>query len=76
MVIRCICGNECFLMPGGKPGYILKDNAWYDREANAVRCPKCKSTATPLEVLEATGSGQVKVKVVPGRTIQKKYVWT
>lgn len=64
------------MSPGGRPGYLLQDEAWFDREANEIRCPKCKSTSLPLELLDAGGGGRpVKVQVVPGRTIRNKGIW-
>lgn len=71
--IRCICGNETTINPGGKPGYILRDESWFDKGKSEIRCPKCKSTELPLELID--GSGPVKVQVVPGRTIAKKGFW-
>lgn len=77
MVIRCICGNETSIVPGGRPGYFLRDESWFDRDSGELRCPKCKSTQLPLELLDAGQSGgPVKVSVVPGRTIPKKVAWT
>lgn len=77
MNIRCICGNEMTISPGGRPGYILRDDSWFDRETRELRCPKCKSTALPLELID-TGDGDrpVKVRVVPGRTIPRKGFWS
>ena len=74
MVIRCTCGNETVISPGANPGYTLTDNAWFDPAQEEVRCPKCKSNRLPLELISADG-GAVKVRVVPGRTIPKKYSW-
>lgn len=77
MNIRCVCGNETTVAPGGNPGYILRDDSWFDREKEEIRCPKCKNTALPLELIKAGAEGEpIKVKVVPGRTIPKKTVWT
>lgn len=73
MNIRCICGNETIISPGGKPGYILRDEGWFDKAKSEIRCPKCKSTTLPLELIDA--SGPIKVRVVPGRTIPKKGFW-
>lgn len=77
MVIRCICGNETHITPGANPGYFLSDDKWFDPEKSEIRCPKCKSTALPLEFIEGGSNGApVKVRVVPGRTITKKTIWT
>lgn len=73
MNIRCICGNETTINAGGRPGYILRDESWFDKAKNEIRCPKCKSTELPLELIDA--SGPIKVQVVPGRTIAKKGFW-
>lgn len=76
MVIRCVCGNEMTITPGGRNGYLLTDETWYDQENNEVRCPKCKSNALPLEVADDGSSGQaITVRVVPGRTIANKGFW-
>lgn len=74
MNIRCVCGNETTISPGARPGYFLWDDKWYDRDENIIRCPKCKSTELPLELLDASGE-VITVNVVPGRTIPKKAVW-
>lgn len=75
MNIRCICGNETIVTPGANPGYFLKDTSWFDAEKKEIRCPKCKSTQLPLELIGADGD-TVKVQVVPGRTITKKFSWS
>lgn len=77
MVIRCVCGNETTVSPGAKPGYYLRDEKWFDRDKSELRCPKCKSTSLPLELIDAGRAGDpIKVQVVPGRTIPKKFAWT
>jgi len=72
--IRCVCGNETIISPGGNPGYILRDDKWFDKKSNQLRCPKCNNTELPLELIDA--SGPIKVQVVPGRTIAKKGFWS
>lgn len=74
MVIRCVCGNETPIFPGAKPGYFLRNTDWFDAKSKELRCPKCKSDKLPIELIEASGD-IVKVRVVPGRTIEKKYSW-
>jgi len=75
MMIRCSCGNETSLMPGGKPGYFLRDEAWYDKATGEVRCPKCKNAALPVQVIDASTS-PVKVQLVPGRSVPKPAFWS
>jgi len=36
--IRCICGNETTIIAGGKPGYILRDESWFDKAKSEIRC--------------------------------------
>jgi len=76
MVIRCVCGNETHITPGAKPGYFLRDDASFDAQKKELRCPKCKSTALPLELLETRSNGAIIVQVVPGRTIAKSPLWS
>jgi len=73
MNIRCVCGNETTISPGGNPGYILRDESWLDRTTLELRCPKCKSAALPIELVDA--GSPVKVRLVPGRTIPKRSLW-
>lgn len=73
MNIRCVCGNETTVSPGGNPGYILNNEAWLDRNTLELRCPKCKSKELPLELID--GGTPIKVRVVPGRTIPKPSLW-
>ena len=54
MNIRCICGNETTINPGGRPGYILRDESWFDKGKSEIRCPKCKSTELPLELIDGS----------------------
>jgi len=75
MMIRCTCGNDTIISPGANPGYFLNDTSWFDAATNEIRCPKCKSARLPLELIDASG-GTVKVRIVPGRTIQKKHAWS
>lgn len=74
MNIRCVCGNEVTISPA-RPDYYLKDEKWFDEETKTIKCPKCDSTQLPLELIDGSGSGPVKVRVVAGRTIANKGLW-
>lgn len=76
MNIRCQCGNEVNIQPDA--GHAWLDRAWYNAEREKLECPKCKEKTLPLplELVETTDEGPVKVKVDMFRTVsltRKRY---
>lgn len=63
MIIRCACGNETTVVSEKDFSWLSRE--WYNEERDALECPKCKEKTEPLplELIDASGDGDVKVKL-------------